>query len=159
MDIETKYHGKLSIAVKDRIVFNQGIPGFPDEKAFVFLPLQEGAPYVIMQSLQTPALAFVTVSPFVFFQDYEFEISDQVAEQLQFTSETDATVYVILALKEPFEASTANLVAPVLVNHHKQVGKQVVLEKSPYGTKHHPFLNDIQKREGDHHARPHSENK
>jgi len=158
MKIQTKYFGDIEVSEEEIIRFNQGIPGFPDETAFVFLPLTEDSPFTVMQSTATPMLAFITTSPFLFFQDYNIEISDAAAEQLKFESENDAAVYAILTIKEPFEQSTANLVAPVLVNHDKRIGKQIVLEKTSYTTSH-PLFKGQPEEGGAPHARAHAQNK
>ncbi|GGH76716.1 flagellar assembly factor FliW [Pullulanibacillus pueri] len=147
--INTKYFGIADIEKDEIIHFQTGLPGFPDEREFVFMPLERNSPYEIMQSTKTPAVAFVTVSPFLIFKDYEIDINDQTTKQLQLKAAKDASVYTILTLKEPFAESTANLVAPVIVHHHKQLGKQVVLEKTDYHTKH-PILQEDPEKEGRH---------
>ena len=154
MKIATKYFGEIDVPDKEIIQFQHGIPGFPEETSFVFLPLTEDSPFTVMQSTTTPLLAIITTSPFLFFQDYSIDIGDQTVEQLQFESEKDASVYTILTIKEPFELSTANLVAPVLVNHTKRIGKQIVLEKTPY-TINHPLF----EKGGVHYARAHAQEK
>jgi flagellar assembly factor FliW len=111
-----------------------------------------------MQSVSTPGLAFITTSPFLFFPDYSIDINDQTVEQLAFASASDATVYVILTIKEPFQASTANLAAPVLVNHAKRLGKQVVLEKTSY-TVTEPLFGKTEEKGGIPHARSHAQEK
>jgi flagellar assembly factor FliW len=159
MNLSTKYFGDIEISEDIIVTFNYGIPGFPKETSFVFLPLAEGSPFTVMQSTATPMLAFITTSPFVFFKDYDFTISDQTVEQLQFESENDASVYVILTIKEPFEQSTANLVAPVLVNHEKKVAKQVVLEKTSYGVSHSVLPKAETIKGGTQRARTHAQKK
>lgn len=154
MQLATKYFGDIDVTEDHIVHFQYGIPGFPDETSFVFLPLTDDSPFTVMQSTVTPTLAFITASPFLFFKDYQIDISDQTVEQLQFESEQDASVYVILTIKEPFEKSSANLVAPVLVNHAKQFGKQVVLEKTSYGVSH-----SISSKGGAQHARTHAQKK
>ena len=158
MKITTKYFGEMDISESDVIRFSHGIPGFPEEKAFIFLPLTEDSPFTVMQSVSTPGLAFITTSPFLFFPDYSIDINDQTVEQLAFESASDATVYVILTIKEPFQASTANLAAPVLVNHAKRLGKQLVLEKTPY-TVTEPLFGEAEEKGGIPHARAHAQKK
>lgn len=41
----------------------------------------------------------------------------------------------ILTIEEPFEQSTANLMAPIVVNRRKMLAKQVILHDSSYQTK------------------------
>lgn len=139
MKIDTKYHGELHIEENQIITFANGIPGFLEEKEFVILPFGEETGISIMQAVENSQLAFVVTDPFFFFKDYDFTIDDQVVEQLQLESEKDVTVYVILTVQDPFEKTTANLQAPVVINHKKQLGKQVILTNTNYQTKHSLF--------------------
>ena len=142
----TKYFGEVEIQKGDVVTFEQGIPGFLDDKEFVFLPLDE-TDFVIMQSITTPSLALVTTSPFTFFKDYQIKLSDGVVNQLQIEKETEVTLFIILNVKEPFSKSTANLVAPVIINKEKKLGKQVILENSSYKTRHPLFEVETKKKE------------
>lgn len=139
MKIDTKYHDKVHIEENEIITFTNGIPGFLDEKKFVILPFGDDTGISIMQPIENAQLAFVVTNPFFFFKEYDFAIDDQIVELLQLDSEKDVTVYVILSVKEPFEKTTANLQAPVVINNKKQLGKQVILTNTSYQTKHKIF--------------------
>lgn len=134
--IDTKYHGSLEIDDSEIIAFQHGIPGFVEEKHFVLIPFAEHTPFFILQSMATPSLAFVTADPFSFFPDYDFSLPDHVVEELMVESEKDVDVYVVLTVADPFEETTANLQAPLVIHHRKQKGKQIVLDGQDYGTKH-----------------------
>ncbi|ESU72901.1 flagellar assembly protein FliW [Geobacillus zalihae] len=138
MNIDTKYHGTVAVKEEDIIHFPHGLPGFADEKRFVLLPLAD-TPFVILQSVETPALGFVLIEPFSYFPTYEFELDEATVEQLNIESERDVAVYVILTVADPFHETTANLQAPVVINVHKRLGKQVILTNPPYKTKHRLF--------------------
>lgn len=136
MQINTKYQGMIEIDKSEIIHFQYGLPGFSDEKQFVMSPFAEGTPFFILQSVDSPSLAFVTADPFLFYKDYDFSLENPAAEQLEIESEEEAAVYAVLTLRDPFEQTTANLQAPIIINHRKQKGKQLVLDDSPYGTRH-----------------------
>lgn len=146
MEILTKYHGKIDLNQHDVLQFPTGIPGFGDEQEFTLLPFSEETPFQIMQSIKTPALAFVTVSPFLFFNNYEFEMTLPVQEQLRLEKFEDVDVLVIITVKDPFHESTANLQAPIVVNRNGKLAKQVVLNDKRYQTKHRliPEMQDSQ---------------
>lgn len=148
MNIETKYHGTVSIDDQDIITFKKGIPGFLDEHQFALLSFDNGAPFAILQSINTPALAFVVTNPFDFYPDYEFELPDQAIDQLSIIDQKDVAVYGILTVHDNFEQSTINLQAPVVINHTKQLGKQVVLTNTSYQTKHALFQKTSAGQEG-----------
>jgi flagellar assembly factor FliW len=138
MKIRTKYHGECEIYEKDIFNFEHGIPGFLDEKQFVLLPLED-TPFVILQSVKTPALGFVMIDPFIYFKDYDFELDEQSVVQLQLSSDKEVAIYVILTVADPFDNTTANLQAPIVLNYEKKFGKQVILTNTPYKTKHRLF--------------------
>lgn len=136
LKIETKYQGELTVQKADVYTFEKGIPGFSDEASFVLLPFAEESPFFILQSVRTPALAFVVTDPFLFFQDYDFTIEEHVISQLQIKEERDVSVLVILTVMEPFAKTTANLQAPIVLNAKNKCGKQIILTDERYTTKH-----------------------
>ncbi|OAS85812.1 MULTISPECIES: flagellar assembly protein FliW [Metabacillus] len=135
MKLTTKYHGVIEIEEKDILRFQNGLPGFLDEKSFVLLPLDSDSPFWILQSTETPELGFVTVNPFDFFETYEFDITENDKQLLELTSEKDVTVWTILNVKDPFEDSTANLQAPIVLNTRNNQAKQIILTDTQYITK------------------------
>lgn len=137
--MKTKYHGETHIEENEIITFANGLPGFLEEKKFVILPFGEDTGISVMQSVGNPQLAFVITNPFFFYKNYDFTIDDQVVEQLQLETEKDVTVYVILTVQDPFEKTSANLQAPLILNAKKQLGKQVILTNTNYQTRHSIF--------------------
>lgn len=142
MKIQTKYHGEIEIDDSKIVQFNSGIPSFLEEKEFCILPFGEDTPFFILQSVETPSLAFVIVSPFEFFSDYEVKLSNQAIDALEIESQEDVATFIILTVKEPFQNTTANLQGPIVINTKKQLGKQVILSDSPYQTKH-PLITKV----------------
>lgn len=136
MEVQTKFHGVVELTEKDILSFESGIPGFPEEDKFSVLPLEEDGLFRILQSLKEPALAFVVVNPFHYFPEYDFTLEDQVVEKLRVESPDDVLVYSILSVREPFEETTVNLQAPIIINSRKALGKQVVLNNEKYKTRH-----------------------
>src|SRR5690606_18296298 len=100
---------------------------FPEETKFVVLPLSEDASFSVMQSVATSGLAFIIASPFGFFPNYDFKLEDSVVEELELKSGKDVVVYSILTVEDPFEKTTANLQAPVIINKTNTKAKQVIL--------------------------------
>src|SRR3954447_20365214 len=116
MNIKTKYHDEITINEEDIIHFEKGIPGFPSETKFVQIPLTEDGLFQVLQSISSPDIGFITTDPFFFKKDYDFSIEDSVVESLEFQNEKDVKVIVIITAQEPFNYSTANLQAPVIIN-------------------------------------------
>lgn len=139
MKIETKYHGSVEVNSNQFLNFEKGIPGFIDEKEFIVLPLSNDEIFYVMQSVSTPGLAFIISSPFNFFKDYDFNLEEQIAKDLSLESENDVVVYTILTVQDPFQNTTANLQAPIVINSKKRKAKQVILHDEQFSTRHPIF--------------------
>ena len=135
MNIQTKFHGVQEINKDDIIYFPSGIPGFLEEKEFYILPL-EGTDLFVLQSVKTPEVAFIVTDPFVHFPQYEFDLPEEALEKLEIQSDKDVATFAILTVREPFEETTVNLQAPLVINQTKKIGKQIILNQTPYKTKH-----------------------
>ncbi|NYV66211.1 flagellar assembly protein FliW [Bacillus sp. Gen3] len=140
MKIQTRYHGEIEIEEKDILQFEKGIPGFPDKKRFILLGLPEQDLFSIMQSVDTPELAFVLTSPFNFIDNYEFNLDENTIEQLLIENQEDISVFSIVTIQDPFEKTTANLQAPIILNEKNYQAKQLILNETRYKIKHPLFL-------------------
>ena len=142
MNIKTKYHGEISINEEEILHFEKGIPGFPNETKFVQIPLTEDGLFQVLQSTTNPDISFITTDPFFFKKDYDFTIDDSIVESLELQNEKDIKVIVILTPQEPFNHSTANLQAPVVINIANRKARQVILNNTTYQTKHPLFAEE-----------------
>lgn len=138
--INTLRFGELEIEEQDVVRFADGILAFEDEHEFVVLPYEEGTPYMFLQSMMTPELAFLMTDPFVFFSDYSFELDDENMEKLEIKTMDDVLVCTLISIPRSGVADmTTNLLAPVVINRHTMQARQIVLEKTQYTTKHRLF--------------------
>lgn len=113
--------------------FSKGLPGFDEENQFVLIPWED-TPFIYLQSIKEPDLSFLLVSPFVFAPEYSFELPE--ADKAELEINEDVSVYSIVTIQSQVNTSTMNLLAPVVLNPIKKIGKQVVLHQSSYGTRH-----------------------
>lgn len=149
MKFDTTRFGELEIDEEDIIHFSFGLPGFEQEKNFVLIPYDENSPFFFLQSIQTKELAFLVLSPFVFFPGYNFELDDAVLEELVIASENDVAVYSILTVRGgDIKQMTANLLAPIIINSKNKRAKQVVLDDTQFTTKHNVFAQPLDKTKG-----------
>lgn len=144
MNIETKFLGEVSIDEQTIITFEEGIPGFPNEKRFVLLPIEADLPLASFQSVESAEIGFLVAYPFAFKADYAFDLSEADKEYLQLEAEKDVLVYSIVTLKENFKTSTVNLLAPIIINKVKKIGKQIILQDNDK----HPLRYPISTLEG-----------
>ncbi|MBD3108496.1 flagellar assembly protein FliW [Bacillus sp. AGMB 02131] len=116
--------------------FPNGIPGFPEEKEFVLHPIFNQESFFILQSKEKEEVAFIVTNPFEFYQDYDFTLDENSLAVLELINEEDVVVLVIVTLRDSLENSTVNLQAPIILNKRNYKGKQVILNNSPYRTRH-----------------------
>ncbi len=132
MLVKTLLFGDIEINDEFKIVFTAPILGFEDEREFILIKEKDDSPFCWLQSLKTPELAFLLADPFVFFSEYLVELDDSYRDR-------DIVIYVIVTLNEDFKLSTANLVAPIIIDVESKEASQIILENSPYTTKHYIF--------------------
>jgi flagellar assembly factor FliW len=118
--------------------FASGLPGFPDARRFVLVRIgDELSPFSVLRSLDggSDVFEFVVTHPGLFFPDYAPEIDDDTADRLELKSGDDALLLVIVTVTDPIDASTANLLGPIVVNRHTRAAAQAVLGASGYNTR------------------------
>ncbi len=139
MNIESTRFGTLDVQEEQFIRFSQGIPGFPEEKSFVYLQEDRESPFSFLQSAAEANLTFLLVDPFQFFADYEFVLEDDISEELGLAPENPPRVFLIATVKEKLADMTVNLLAPLIVNNRSRLGRQVILEKPEYSIRQKLF--------------------
>ena len=138
--VNTLRFGDIDVEEDKILHFKNGIPAFEEEHEFLLIPYEEDSPILFMQSLKSPDLAFLVTNPFIFFPDYSFEIGDEATGALGIKSQEDLLIYAILTVPQgDVKKMTANLMAPVIINSKNNESMQLVLDKSPYKTKHPLF--------------------
>ncbi|TCO76467.1 flagellar assembly protein FliW [Marinisporobacter balticus] len=140
MIIQTRHFGEIEIKDETIINFPEGIPAFEDFKQYVVIknPDTEND-FHWLQCVDNSDLTFVVVNPFEIKEDYDFEIPDRIVKQLQIEKYEDVMILSIIVIPENVEKITANLKAPVIINIHKKIGKQFVLEDERYPLKYYIF--------------------
>ena len=131
--INTIRFGEIEEDENKIVHFAQGIPAFEDEHEFVIIPYDPSSPYVFLQSVQTPELAFLMTMPFVFFPEYEIEIDDESISELEIEKQEDLLVYSLITIPtEDIRSMTTNLMAPIIINQVNLQAKQIILDKNKY---------------------------
>ena len=117
--------GDVEVPVLEMV---QPMVGFPDHRNFALARLDETGLVCDLHSLDDPGLRFVVVSPSPFFSDYSPEIDDSVVAELGVESADDVLALLVVTLGDTAESATANLLAPVLVNHRTRRAGQYLLD-------------------------------
>lgn len=145
MIIESTRLGRLEVADEQLFNFPHGIPGFPDEKTFVYVLHDADSPFFFLQSTMEANLTFLLVDPFAFLNDYEFVLDDEVAKELDLSLENPPQVFLVANAKERLADMTVNLLAPIVINGVNRTGRQVILDKPEYSIRHKLFPDGLLK--------------
>ncbi|MCH1429959.1 MAG: flagellar assembly protein FliW [Chlamydiales bacterium] len=115
---------------KDKIVhFPEGLPAFEEVKDFVLINNKEEAPFLWLQAVTMPELAFVAIDPFLICPDYRPEISEADLKQLKVSKKEDVLILSIVNMKDKVSKGiTTNLVGVILINWKEKIGKQVIIK-------------------------------
>ena len=104
------------------------MPGFPAHREFVLVRLNEDGLLYAFTSIQDPDLRFLVAPPEPFFPDYAPEIEDEVFAALN-TKDTDRLL-LMTVITAGVDETTANLLAPIVVDRDSHRAMQVVLNDS-----------------------------
>src|SRR6266581_6340056 len=106
-------------------VMTLGLLGFEKHKHYVLLGSPEEAPFLWLQMVDDPKLAFLVVSPAAALKRYEPDISEDDVKFLNLDNPEDAMLFNIVTV-HPEGRATVNLKGPVVVNRRTLVGKQII---------------------------------
>ena len=104
------------------------LPGFPGLRRFALARVVDDGTVCDLRSLDDPEVSFVVVPPAEFFGDYAPVVGDDVADALELRSADDALVLAMVTLGDSAADATANLRAPIVVNHRTRRALQVILD-------------------------------
>jgi flagellar assembly factor FliW len=105
-----------------------GLAGFPRAERYALVEVPQAASLFLLHSLDVPGLEFVVTAPGLFFPDYTPEIDDASAAALDLTDAADALLLVVLTVGEESATTTANLLAPIVINQRTRAAAQVILQ-------------------------------
>ncbi len=139
MKFETTRFGTLEIEDNLIIEFPDGLYGFENETRFTLLPFNPNvdSPMEWMQSLISPHLAFVITDPYLYVPDYKIKLLGEDKRKVKLQAEDSFLTRCIVTIPENYTEMTANLIAPVVINSKKGIGKQFVLTSMEYDTRHY----------------------
>ncbi|MFC6154143.1 flagellar assembly protein FliW [Nocardioides yefusunii] len=114
------------------IEFVTPVLGFPDHHRFTLVRLDEDGVLCELTCIDDASVRFLVASPFDFFPDYAPVVEDDVVELLEVTDASQVMVLLMLTAGASLERTTANLLAPILVNTRTRRAVQVILDSATY---------------------------
>jgi flagellar assembly factor FliW len=104
------------------------MPGFPRHRQFVLVRLNDEGLLYAFTSIEDPELRFLVAPPEPFFPDYAPEIEDEVFAALN-TKDPDRLLLLVV-ITAGVNETTANLLAPIVVDRDSRRAMQVILNGS-----------------------------
>lgn len=131
MKIETARFGMLEIEEQEIFYFPQGLIGMMGENRFIFLRQMDQTPFIWLQSIKSPELAFVVTDPWLFAKDYSFTLGKRERSLLEIHG--DAHPYTLVTVNlTSIEEISLNMRGPLIFNRSIKRGIQMVLEGEMY---------------------------
>jgi flagellar assembly factor FliW len=134
--LETKNFGRISYEPTSALEFPCGLPGFEERRQFVAVRFPENDPLIYLQSLEDPALCFITMPVLAVDPAYRLKVNREDLAHLGLPAVRqprigeDVLCVTVLALRE--SGPTANLLAPIVVNLRNRKAVQAVAPESSY---------------------------
>ncbi len=113
------------------IDFPEGIPAFEDTKHYVFLCSDDVKPFCYLKSLDVQQLGFVCIDPFLVCPGFSVNLSSKEVVRLGLRDPSEALVLSFVTVVEDPTKTTANLLAPIIINIRELKGYQVILDEYP----------------------------
>ena len=141
MQLQTTRFGLVETETQIHVHFPAGLPGFPGIQDYVILDSELAVPWQWLQAITAPDVAFVIINPALFWPEYLVDIRRENVSELPAQETRQLDVFVILTAAPPAGITaerpiTANLQAPIVINQDTHRGRQLILMRSPYPTRH-----------------------
>lgn len=112
------------------IDFVAPMPGFPDDRRFVLVRLEETGMLYAMTSVDSAGLRFLVVPPAQFFPDYAPEVDDDTLAALGVSDPEALLILLVVTAGDGVEDATANLMAPIVLDQQSRRAVQLVLNRT-----------------------------
>ncbi len=146
MKIQNNRLGEIEFDENSVIEFPEGMLGLPEYKRYLMIQSPQMKPFLRLQCVEAPQIGFLTVDPAYADPDYKAYVVAQDPDHVFIDPEEEIVILVVCTLAPDSSDVTANLQAPVVINHKKMVGRQIVLIDSPFSLKH-SLVSNARRRE------------
>jgi len=138
--LNTKNLGAITWEQASEIEFPCGLPGFEDRRRFVAVHFTHTDPVMFLQSVDDPALCFITLPVRAVKSDYRLTASEEdlalvgLPANRQPRIGEEVNCLAVLSVRET--GCTANLLAPVIINLKNLKAVQAVAQEGGYSHQH-----------------------
>jgi len=105
----------------------EGMLGFSRLTKYALVRDENLRPFLRLQCLDDRELAFPVADPHLIDPDYTRLLPTKEIASLKIRSRSELLVLVVAILRQAPRESSVNLKAPLLINHTKMIGRQIIL--------------------------------
>lgn len=134
MKLKTQIFGEIEIDEAKKLVFEQGVIGYPDYREFFLLhdSEREGKSFISwLQSADDACFALPVIDPLVVDEAYDPPVGEELLESLG-AAKDEFILLTTIRVPAEIEKMTVNMKAPILIDATTQKGCQVILEDRKY---------------------------
>ena len=106
--------------------------GFPESTRFIIRPHGDESPFMWLQSLDNPKLAFVVIPPTTLIPAYQPKVPQAILADLELEKTKPELLLILTIPTGQPEKMTANLLGPVVLNPTKRLACQALLDPAVY---------------------------
>ena len=138
--LTTFHFGEIEYDEQKIINFPDGLPGFPDDKRFLFMSEEEDEDmFFWLQSVDNGDVAFTLMNVYGVLPHYDPLVDEEEMKELGDISDTPLEIYNIAVIPEDTKQMRVNLMAPVVINMETGLGRQVVCTNDDYPIRYFIF--------------------
>jgi flagellar assembly factor FliW len=137
----TKYFGSIEYREDAVVEFPSGLPAFEEESRFLLIEPADRAPLMFLQSLRRPGLCFIALPVQGVVPQYHLAITPDDLQTLGLDAGRQPRLGVevrclaVIAVAKNGRSS-ANLLAPIMINPANRRGLQAIRADSVYSHQH-----------------------
>lgn len=125
------------------IRFPFGMPGFPELRRCELIYDKEELPFLWLQATEGCDFSFIVVEPWGLIPNYQMEMASEDAAFLGVENPDELFLLNIVTVPSAVPRKiTVNLVAPLAVNLHTGIGRQVILKNHRQLSTRHVLLDE-----------------
>lgn len=133
ISIVTTRFGTVKVRPDKIITMTAPFLGFPGSRHFMLRPHGEESPFMWLQSLDEPGLAFVVIPAAILAPQYQPAVPESIRQELAATPGSQLDTLLILTIpKENPQEMTANLLGPMVINAESRLARQVLQDPTRY---------------------------
>ena len=131
--IDTKHFGMLTYDPARVLTFPAGLPGYPTYTQYTLLSDETSdGTFYWLQSVEDGEIVFTLMDVYRVLPDYNPLVDPEELGDLGDITEGSLEIYNVAVIPEDIQDMRVNLRAPVVINNHTKLGKQMICLSEEY---------------------------